>query len=582
MAFIVLVNAALLAVLLAIPFLFDSYIVYQIGLYLIYGIAAQGIGYLWGRIGILPLGQAMFFGLSAYATARILLHFDSLSLQLILLAGVMLVAGLTAFLFASVVFKGRSDSGPFFSLITLALVIISEQVAGTATAITGGFNGLSGYNTLAGIDQFGGLYLMIVGAVIFSTVVLMSFDRVPFGLVGRAMADNEQRLQLLGFPTHIIKGAAFAVSAVFAALAGILFANHQGIVTPTSTGFLLSANLVIWTAVGGRYHVLGPLLGAVLIGYLSSELRDSFQYWEVLLAILFIVVVLKAPGGLGELVDKSVSRLLVTKKATAKRVFHDAPPGRIGNWQSAVQFNDVHVKIGPVKILNGVQFTTFPKGILCIIGPNGAGKTSLFNAITGGLRVSRGEINVDGKSISNRSPHQALRSGIGRKLQVPSVFHSLRVWENLCLSMLAGRGRIPDYFKPSSFHWQSRALQQFLSVPHIPLADRSDELVSSLAQGHRQFLEFAMTIAAEPRILLLDEPCAGLSTDETQLMTRVIKQYQTANDGLIVLIEHDMSIVKSIADQVLVLHQGKVLANGTYDEIKSNDSVRDVYAGGTK
>ncbi|MCY6383596.1 ABC transporter permease subunit [Hoeflea prorocentri] len=581
MASIALVNTALLAVLLAVPFLFDMFFAYQIGLYLIYGIAAQGIGYLWGRAGILPLGQAMFFGLSAYACAIILLHVDGLGLQILLLLCVLISAGLLALVIASLIFKGRADSGPFFSLITLALVMICEQVAGTATGVTGGFNGLSGFGTIAGLDQFGGFYYVIVLAVVLSTVALMVLDRLPAGLVSRAVADNEQRLQLLGFRTHIVKGAAFALAAVLAGLAGILFANHQGIVTPTSTGFLLSANLVIWTAVGGRYHVLGPLLGAVLIGYLSSELRDSFLYWEVLLACLFILVVLKAPGGLADLVSASLSRFLPAKTAIVRQS-DNVPPTGFDGGAKAVRFDGVRVRAGRVRILNGVDYTTPDKGIVCIIGPNGAGKTSLLNSITGGLPVSGGSISLRGETIANRPPHMALRSGIGRKLQVPSVFQSLTVSENLSLAMLAGRAAPGDFFLPSALGWGSGQLDEMLSTRGFPLAETLDDPASALAQGHRQFLELAMTIAAEPPVLLLDEPCAGLSPDETHLMTRLVKRFQEQNDGLILLIEHDMSIVKSLSNQVMVLHQGEVLAQGTYEEISANPAVQNVYSGGTK
>ena len=162
MASIAITSATLLAALLLIPQLFGAFTAYQIGLFLIYGIAGQGIGYLWGRAGILPFGQAAFFGISAYATAHVLLSIDGLFLQIVALVAVIVAAGLIAFLLASVVFKGRTDSGPFFSLITLAFAMIAEQIAGTATSLTGGFNGLAGFSTIAGLDQFGGLYYVIV------------------------------------------------------------------------------------------------------------------------------------------------------------------------------------------------------------------------------------------------------------------------------------------------------------------------------------------------------------------------------------------------------------------------------------
>ncbi|MEP3295057.1 ABC transporter permease subunit [Tateyamaria sp.] len=581
MAYIVSLSLALLGTLLLVPTLFGSFTAYQIGLFLIYGIAGQGIGYLWGRTGILPFGQAAFFGISAYACANILLHVPSLPLQIVAFVAVMVVAGLIAFVLASVVFKGRADSGPFFSLITLALAMIVEQIAGTATTVTGGFNGLGGFNPVAGLDQFGSLYYVIVAAVVVSTVTLLTLDRLPAGLLVRSVADNEKRLQLFGFPTHVLKGCVFGLSAAFAAMAGILFANHQGIVTPTSSGFLLSANLVIWTAVGGRYHILGPLIGAVGIGYLSAELRDSFVYWEVLLALIFILVVLKAPGGVAGLVHAGWSRI-VPQRPGELAIVSDVPAPRAPRTPEPLSFDDTRVQIGPVRILNGVNLTTPNKGVVCVIGPNGAGKTSLLNVITGGLPVVDGGVRFAAKSIHNRPPYAAMHSGIARKLQVPSVFPSLTVSENLCIAMLAGRAGVRDFFTPSALRWCNEAQTELLATPSLPLLETLNTPASDLPQGHRQFLEFAMTAASESRVLLLDEPCAGLSPAETKLMTSIVRIYQERTDGIIILIEHDMSIVRELADHVVVMHQGAVLAEGSYNDIRENEAVKAVYAGGTK
>lgn len=581
MAYIVSLSAALLATLLAVPYLFGSFTAYQIGLFLIYGIVGQGIGFLWGRTGILPFGQAAFFGISAYACAHVLLSVPSLPFQIACLILVILATALIAFVLASVVFKGRSDSGPFFSLITLALAMIVEQIAGTATNLTGGFNGLGGFSPLGGLDQFGNLYYLVVAAVLVSTMVLLTLDRLPAGLIARSIADNEKRLQLFGFPTHIVKGLVFALSAGFAAIAGILFANHQGIVTPTSTGFLLSANLVIWTAVGGRYHILGPLIGAVGIGYLSTELRDSFAYWEVVLALIFILVVLKAPGGVADFMD-SLWRRVVPAKLRLRETTCDLPQTHADQTRAPLEFSALRVQMGSVKVLNGVELTTPKEGIVCIIGPNGAGKTSLLNVITGNLPVIDGKLRFNGTAIQNRPSHKALKSGIARKLQVPSVFSSLSVSENLTIAMLAGRAKFKDFFNPKALHWRSEHLNDLLGTPSLPLQEVLNNPVSDLPQGHRQFLEFAMTTASESAVLLLDEPCAGLSPQETELMTKIVERYQNTNKGLVMLIEHDMSIVRSLADHVVVMHQGTLLAEGSYDDIRANEDVKSVYAGGSK
>ena len=351
--------------------------------------------------------------------------------------------------------------------------------------------------------------------------------------------------------------------------------------TPDATGFALSAQLVILTAVGGRFHVLGPLVGAVAIGWASDSLRDSFPYWELLLACLFILVVLKAPGGLAELVERGWRRIIPARPAVLPPAT-EAPAPRAPQDPGALAFEDVRLQIGVVRILNGVTFETPAAGIVSVIGPNGAGKTSALNTITGTLRTTGGAIRLGTQRIDNRPPHKALASGIGRKLQVPSVFFSMSVAENLTIAMMAGRARWSDVLCRSPFGWRSGGLTRVLEHAAVPLAAELSRPAGTLPQGHRQFLEFAMTAAAEPPVLLLDEPCAGLSPEETALMTDLVRAYQAATGALVIMIEHDMSIVEAISDRVLVLHQGQVLAFDSYAAVSADPAVQAVYAGGTK
>ena len=158
----------------------------------------------------------------------------------------------------------------------------------------------------------------------------------------------------------------------------------------------------------------------------------------------------------------------------------------------------------------------------------------------------------------------------------------MTVGENLTVATLAHRAKWYHYFSAKPLLWRSAYISSLLAHEALPLTHNLAKQVSELPQGHRQFLEFAMTAAAQPRLLLLDEPCAGLSAAETHLMTDLIRQYQTQTKGLVLLIEHDMSIVEALSDKVLVLHQGQVLAFASYVEVKANKDVAAVYAGGTK
>ncbi len=582
MGFIVGVSAVLGLALVLVPVLGGDFLAWQIGLYLLYGVAAQGVGLAWGRGGFLPLGNAVFFGLAAYGAAMVLRATDgALMVNLLAMLGIAAVLAAMAWGLAALVFHGRSDSGPFFSLITLALALIVAQLAETNPAITGGFNGYAGFPPLAGLDPFGMLYYAIVALVVAVTAALMLLDRLPAGLVLRGLVAQEGRLQLLGFATNRVKAWAFAGAAFITALAGALFASHQGIVTPQATGFVLSAELVIWAAVGGRLHPLGALFGAVAIGLLSAELRDTLPWWEVLVALIFLVVVLLAPGGVAELLAQGARRLGWRHRG-GRTAPGSAPPSRAEMASGALRLEDVHLRAGSVQILKGLSVACPETGILCVIGPNGAGKTTMLKAITGAMRVQSGRITLGSRDITGAPPHAALSAGIGRKMQIPTVFRGLSVTENLQLAALAGRARAADFLRPAALGWCTPALSRLLHHPGVPLAGLGGQDAGSLPQGHRQLLELALTLAPEPRIVLLDEPTAGMSPEETALMVELIRDYQAQSGAFVLVIEHDMALVAALEARVLVLHQGRALAEGTLDAIRADPAVAAVYAGGAK
>ncbi|MEC7763253.1 MAG: ATP-binding cassette domain-containing protein [Pseudomonadota bacterium] len=582
MASIVAPSLLLTVLLIALPVFGGEYLSLQVGLYLLYGIAAQGVALAWGRGGFLPLGNALFFGLAGYGTAMAL-NMTGGALLPSVAAVIVIAIALAAFAWAlaAIIFRGRTDSGPFFSLITLSLVLIASQLAETNPDITGGFNGLTGFPPLAGLDPFGNLYYVIAALVLVVSVSLMAIERLPAGLVMRALVSQEPRLQTLGFATNQVKAWIFAGSAFITALAGALFATHQGLVSPPSTGFLLSTEFVIWAAVGGRLHPLGALFGAVAIGMLSAELRDTFAWWEVTIAVVFLLVVLFAPGGAAELFVRFLRKLGLRAKPPTHPAT-PAPASRAQTSSGALSLDDVDLHAGSVHILRSLSFDAAVSGTLGVIGPNGAGKPTMLKAITGAMPVQSGAVRLGTKDITNSTPHRALDAGIGRKFQIPTVFGGLSVHENLQLAALAARARARDFLRSAALGWQTAPLTRLLETPGVTLAAQGQDDAGTLPQGHRQMLELALTIGAAPKILLLDEPTAGMSPEESALMVRLIQDYQRDTDAFVLVIEHDMSLVEALEARVLVVHQGHALAEGTLQDIRGNDEVTAVYAGGKK
>jgi branched-chain amino acid transport system ATP-binding protein len=231
---------------------------------------------------------------------------------------------------------------------------------------------------------------------------------------------------------------------------------------------------------------------------------------------------------------------------------------------------------GALSALNRVSFEVAPRERRAIIGPNGAGKTTLFNVITGQLAPSAGRILLEGRSIEGLSPHAVARRGVSRSFQRNNLFPKLPVQENLRLAAAAGTpgtwdllGRIERRRGPID---RAREVAEV-----VGLTDRLATPAGLLSYGEQRQLEVGVALATRPRLLLLDEPTAGMSPEETQRMTRMLEALP--RDVTLLIIEHDMDVVGSLADRVTVLHYGEVLTEGTFAEVKADPRVYEVYLG---
>lgn len=594
------ISAVALA-LLGLPWLIGDYWSYQLALYYLYAIAALGVGLCWGRAGFLPLGQGLFFGLSAYVSGWALINLQNKWWLLLWLPAAVVVSGALALAIGVLVFRRRGESGPYFSMITLALALLAFQLANNWEGLTGGFNGMKGIPGLPGLDGYTESYYVAAVALLIALAVYAWLRAAPLGVLWSAIAGNERRVMLLGFDTNRLKAVAFGVSGLFAGLGGALYAPQQGLVTPQLCGFVLSADLVIWTAVGGRTQWLGPVVGALLVGALTSELRNRIQWWEILVAALFIAVVLLFPQGLsGAAVP--IKRLWArTRRARRASPPAAAPqPGATPQRATAASgepdattaaesrptdsteltIDGIDVAIGSIDILRGLSLRFDRPGIYCVIGPNGAGKTSMFNMLTGELSAQAGSVQFNGRRLTNLAPQRVIANGLGRKLQIPSVFTDLSIADNLALALWGHRLRRSQALRPAQRRRSSAALS-VLQRRYPFLADPSRS-AAELSHGERQILELAMAILGEPRVLLLDEPCAGLSPQETAQVIDVIRWVRQAQQSIVIVIEHDMALVKTLADHVFVLHNGAVLAQGSVAAVQADDAVRAVYVGAEK
>jgi branched-chain amino acid transport system permease protein len=571
-------RAASLVVIVAIvlPLLLSQFWAYQLGVYALYAAAAVGLGLCWGQAGFLPLGQSLFFGLSAYLSGLAFIAFRNHPLIAVFLLPVAaLIPGLLALAIGLVVFRRPDQSGAYFSMITLALCLLAFQIATSWNSVTGGFNGLKGIPGIPGLDDFSDVYYVSAAILLIVLALAGWLSQAPIGTLWRALAQNERRLQLFGFDTNRLKSVVFGVSGLMAGLGGAIYAPQQGIVTPQIVGFGLAAELVIWTAVGGRANILGPVLGTLIVGSLTAQLRDTFRFWEVLMALFFIAIVLVFPRGIIGLLEPAFRRVLAPR-AKARPI---AAPAMGRRPAASLALRDVSVRVSEVTILDRLSVDFDQAGIFCVIGPNGAGKTSMFNVVSGEMAAS-GTIDLGNTDIVGLAPNRVGGLGVARKLQIPSVFPEHSIAENLAIGLWCGRTSRLRLLDPKLHRWTSPILAELQS--RYPFLAGRTRKAGELSHGEQQILELAMALLAEPRILLLDEPCAGLSPEETRAVMELVRWAAQRLRGAIIIIEHDMSLVKELAEIVYVLHNGALLAKGSVAAIQANPAVRAVYVGGEK
>ena len=571
-------SLALVALILLLPLGLSDYRAYQLALYFLYAAAATGIGLCWGRAGFLPLGQAMFFGLAAYLAGLTLIWLEDSIWVFVLLPLAAATAGLLAYGIGLLVFRRQGESGPYFSMITLALSLLAFQLATSWNDVTGGFNGLKGIPGLPGLDDFSAAYYVSATALLIVLGLGAWLYAAPIGVLWRALAQNERRVALFGFNTNALKAVAFGVSGLFAGIGGAIYAPQQGLVTPQVVGFGLSADLVIWAAVGGRFGLLGPTLGVLLVGALTTELRDRIGFWEVLMAGFFILVVLAFPRGLIGVSSPRWCGGSRAGNALSRRFRRRRAAGQPSRRSSRCPTSAPRLARSRFSIICRCRIAG--PGIFCIIGPNGAGKTSTFNLLTGELAPRGGGVLLDGAEITGLAPHRIIARGVGRKFQIPTIFADLTVAENLCIALWSCRAAGLELLMPRLKRWTSPMLDEL--VRRYPFLAAGRRRAAELSHGQRQVLELAMALLTEPRLLLLDEPCAGLSPEETASVIDLIRWAGRKLQIAIVVIEHDMTLVKELAETIYVLHNGALLAQGDIDAIRANADVRAVYVGGEK
>jgi branched-chain amino acid transport system permease protein len=584
------------AVAVALGWVQNDFQLYRSAGWLIFGLLALSLDLVWGQVGIFSFGQTAFFGIAGYAYGTISINsFDRTGESTTAILGAVAIAAVVAAVLGYFMFYGRV-SDVYLAIITLAFTLVLLTFFGSTadpryhvgSAQLGGYNGMNGVLPLIlGIPTWRArfltvqetyLFLALLAGGIYLLLVLLLGS--PFGRVLHAVRENELRTELLGYDTRRYKLLAFALGGAIAGLAGALFAGRGYFISPSVFTLTQAALVVIWVLVGGRGTLLGAFLGVVVVEYLSGELGGRTANTPLFLGGILILFVLLIPNGLMSAASALWGRPRERRDRTSLPAAAIAPAGRgatggngtalpppalDGAGSVVLETRDLSVSFGGVKAVDGIS-VRFGGGMHCLIGPNGAGKSTFFNLLIGRYRPSGGRILYLGDDIARLERHERARRGIGIKLQVPSVYGRLGVEENLWLAAYA---RLRD---------AKRATVRAREVlAEVGLHSRAGDLAAHLSHGEQQWLEIGMVLAAEPRLILLDEPTAGMTREETAQTVALVTAL--AAHTTVVVVEHDMEFVRQLRAPVTVLHQGRIFKQGSLDELRGDDEVLDIYLG---
>src|SRR5262245_13187988 len=550
----------------------------------IFAMACMALNILVGYTGLVSFGHGAWFGLAAYVAALIQREATPGSMVLPILAALATVA-LAAATFGYLILRRR---GVYFSLLTLALAAMMYVVAFRWTAVTGGENGLGGVvrPDIAGLrlETNTTFYGVVAGVASLVVYLLWRFHRSPAGHVLIAIRENEQRAQFIGYPTNRYKLVAFTLSATLTGLAGclLLFNNRMTSADPISVAF--SGELLAMVVIGGMRSFLGPALGALFFVIFRDYLSGLTENWLLWFGLLFVGFVLFSPRGLVGVAGRVLAPFrtkAIEAAAMAGRKIGDTPlPDFL---RPAPHVEGVVLKaegitkhFGGIKAVVNVTFSVRDRTLHALIGPNGAGKTTAFNLVSGLLPPDAGTIRLGGDDISGLPSDRICGAGIGRSFQITNLFPTLPVAANLRLAIQARHPSRFDLWRSAraigEIEEETAALILYLGLDGIESAE-----AGALSYGGQRLVDMGLALATKPRLLLLDEPLAGLASAERERVAALIKKLSA--DVPVLLVEHDIDRVFRLADHVTVMNEGRVLLDGTVDEARSSRRVQEVYIG---
>ncbi len=596
-----LVPAVLVVAVLILPRLVTSnYWMDLINLSISLSVACLGLNIVLGYAGQLSLAQAAFWGVGAYSTAILTTQFG-----LPVWAGMFAAFFVAAFFGVLLGIPTLKLSGHYLAMATIGFGIILQLILVNAIWLT---NGSDGITTIPSpwIGPFelrasGDFYYVAAVSLILFTWAAINLKDSRVGRAFMAIRENEMAAGTTGVDTTYYKIMAFALSAGYAGFGGWLFAHScSHYISPDTFSFDQSVILLVMAVLGGNGSAIGSIVGATLLTMLPEALRFLRESYMMFYAAGIVVIMIFMPSGIAGLVmsmpvglrlrawwnaDSTAARQIAAAASTLNSpdsALPDTFSVCTGSDQVLLTVKGLAKHFGGLKAVDGVDMNVRRGEIQALIGPNGSGKTTILNMLSGLYIPTAGDITLEGTNITGQKTHVITAHGVARTFQNIRLFGELPVLDNVLIGQhsRSKASLAASVFRPASQRAEEAAMRMKAMevLEFVGLRGTEFSQANSLPYGRQRMLELARALVSDPKLLLLDEPAAGLNAAETEALVELL--FQICDRGItILLVEHDMSLVMNVSDHITVLNFGRKIAEGSVEEVEQNQEVIDAYLG---
>lgn len=573
-----------LAFFLTAPLFIGKYYVGFVTLMFLYCILSIGYNIASGFCGVTTFATGALYACGAYVSGILITTYNVPFLAAALIATI--ATGLLSFVISLSAYK---VSGTYLTLVSYGLLEVVTRIIVEAHTVTGGSSGfhISKWVIFGHKISRNEKYYIILAVMLLCFLLQYNLRKSQWGRDFLTLKGDRIAASMLGINVPKVRTIGFLISALISGLAGALYASYSGFIAPESFNFNLSLIVLLMVITGGSGTLSGPVLGAAIIHFIPQLFNDNADLKQIVYGVMLIVLVQALPKGIVGNVKRLFAEL--EYNLIGEKLDKDAEPdfSKYGNNdpdgpEDILVVEGLTKQYGGLTAVGDLSFTVKKGSIHALIGPNGAGKTTTVNNMTGIEMPTSGKVYLNGKLITGKESHEIAHLGISRTYQHVRLINSLSVLDNVAtgtrLARSYGLGTAILHGKKLREIDEANYIEAQECLNLIGLGDKANELPQNLSSGQQKLLEICRALVVKPKLLILDEPCAGLTESETEQFSVIMKKIKETGISIL-FIEHHMSIVMGVSDMITVIDHGVKIAEGPPAEIAENPIVRKAYLG---